>query len=1421
MKPSRSALATLLAVFLAAFVLAQDAPNGDYTRAMKTVAARFSGRSGVVLHVGDSITYSNPYGQWARSGSGQTDDDRTVLRWMHTGQDDDSDGWWLARTDLPGGRSHTACSGLRADELLAGGKSDMPSLARMLEQYKPQIVVLMIGTNDVSANRGVTAYRADVARAVDLILAQNAVCILSTIPPHHAKPTLAKTYNDALRELAKSRQIPLIDFEREILTRRPDDWNGTLLNKDDVHPTAKVGEIHAASEPTEENLRTSGYLLRGWLTVRKIAEVKKRVLDEVEVKVAALPRGEAVKAPVTRDTWFSNVGNEADCNLGGAPRLKVKAHQEMSLIDIDASPFKGRVVTGATLHLRQVGNERIHRLTVSSFGSEWVEGTSPNYAPQNGSSTHKHRKHPDVPWTADGGDLCSVMLGQGGTVWRMADAFAPDAQGWQKVAVDPSVVAARVAGISHGFLLFDDTGSEWTRNGEKFDFRLFPNRFVHSRESGEKNAPYLIVHLGERDEKPPAAPTGLKADNGDLPQGETRLTWITPEDQGAAGTLGFFVTVDGKEVPRYLIPVAGKPSEAVRMHLRDLGLKAGAKVVVAVRAVDGAGNVGPASELAVVVSDRVAKPLPGVMGKPFTEGGKLPKLGDAEVAILDELDKVHPVSGEMIPKQADGYLAANHLWSARDGRVRLHAARNEFVAFQVLLRGKASGVTPTLTFDGLRGARSSFARLVSVNSAKGPLPDPVVPLDGAFDAPANLLCEVYVGHDAPAGEHKGTLRLQAGPQTLELQVTLRVWDFTLPDFLSFLPEMNCYGLPTNERDYYRLAHEHRTVLNRVPYHQNGSIAEGCAPKWDGSRLDWTAYERRFGPYLDGSAFADLPRKSVPIECFYLPMHENWPTPIEGNYNHDYWADRAFPPAYRAALVETSRIFTEHAGRRGWNETLFHFFLNGKNDFKKNGWSRGSSPWLLDEPANWQDYWALRWFGSAFHEGVRKAPGKAKMLFRADISRPMWQRDAFDGLLDYNVVSGVLRNYRRMVLDRKEQNGEILMEYGGSNPIEDANVQPAGWCVDAWAIGADGVLPWQTVGNANSWNKADPLSLFYPARAGGGVTPSIRLKAYRRGQQDVEYLTLLALTTKEPRWAVGQQVREALKLSAERKGTGYGAEDAGMLTYRQLLPQDLWALRVRVGEALSAAKPEPKRKLIDLRTPPRDPSQLKPGYVSIGETPASAKSTEPSPNPEPRRTIVKALQGSAVVSDALIDPTRPDVPLGAEGRNNALRRADHVNALLVRFDLDKLTLPRDARIVRATLTFHVWDPSSKGDTKVCAFPLKTAWDERTATWASPAPGKAWKGDKGFAFEKDAGPPSPHIVVKPDVNGDTADPPIEYTLDVTDLVKAWASGTANHGLAIAPVVDRQIDDGQNTRFQVYTSEWRELKYGPRLSVELSNP
>ena len=209
-----------------------------------------------------------------------------------------------------------------------------------------------------------------------------------------------------------------------------------------------------------------------------------------------------------------------------------------------------------------------------------------------------------------------------------------------------------------------------------------------------------------------------------------------------------------------------------RMHLRDLGLSPGATVRLAIRAVDAAGNAGPPAEIAAKVSGRRPKPLPPDSPGPADPKGTNPRLRGAEVAILDELDKVDPVRGTTIPATSDDYLRANHLWDARDRRIRLHAARNEFVAFQVVVRGGAIDVAPSSpSGPGRPGApRVEIGRYGLVPAKGGWLPDPIVGLD-MKDRPVpgrtcqSLHVEVYVPHDAAPGEQTGTLTLRSGDQT--------------------------------------------------------------------------------------------------------------------------------------------------------------------------------------------------------------------------------------------------------------------------------------------------------------------------------------------------------------------------------------------------------------------------------------------------------------------------------------------------------------------------------------------------------------------------------------------------------------------------------------------------------------------------------
>ncbi len=555
-----------------------------------------------------------------------------------------------------------------------------------------------------------------------------------------------------------------------------------------------------------------------------------------------------------------------------------------------------------------------------------------------------------------------------------------------------------------------------------------------------------------------------------------------------------------------------------------------------------------------------------------------------QIAVIDPLDQLLPITDAIVPPNRADYLRDNILWDADSRTIRLSTCRGAWSGFQLAIKHPDPATILTCGVSTIPGTRLEAFRYEYVESAQGAMADPLIPVGQASELERGIalipsvkspqlgcwLFELHTPSTLEPGEYRGRLELNFGADTCSIELRIAVGSQTMPSQLRFLPEMNCYDLPANERDYYRLGNRHRVVVNRVPYYQNGALAEGMAPKGAVGRWDWSAWDQRFSQYLDGSAFEDLPRGRVPIECFYFPMHENWPLPMEGNYNGSYWADEAFPESYRSAWEQTVADFAEHADQRAWWNTRFHVFLNNKVDFKKRGWSRGSSPWLLDEPANFQDYRALQFYGLAAKSGATRSQGNAKVLFRADISRPQWQRTTLDGLLGYNVVSqSAFREYRRLVLDRKRRDAQTLLVYGSSNSIGTNNAQSVAWAWDAWCSGADGIVPWQTIGTNGSWNQADELALLYPHPTDAKLppVPSIRLKAYCYGQQDAELLHNHWLVAAErkgvDRYEWGAQMLSELGLRSISRAITGTAEEALWTDYGTITPEAFESWRRRL------------------------------------------------------------------------------------------------------------------------------------------------------------------------------------------------------------------------------------------------------------------
>ena len=501
-------------------------------------------------------------------------------------------------------------------------------------------------------------------------------------------------------------------------------------------------------------------------------------------------------------------------------------------------------------------------------------------------------------------------------------------------------------------------------------------------------------------------------------------------------------------------------------------------------------------------------------------------------------------------------------------------------------------------------------------------PDALVPLSRPFDLPSQdnpvpgqtvqpVFVDVYIPHDARAGMHTGELTVGAAGSKRRIRLEVEVLPFTLPGSLNFIVDLNCYsgvnagwdakrGTPEYrklEQAYHRVAHLHRANLDVLGYSHNGDTVPDHAPPLEGEGAatrvrSWADWDAHFGPVLDGSAFSDLPRGPVPVPAIYLPFFENWPGDLRACYKHndypranteeEYRAiiarhgleagpiEESFPKEYQERFSAVAAQFAAHLRARGWTRTKYFIYFNNKYYYKRpvQG-GRGVSWWLLDEPNHYDDVRAISFFGWLANRGLEKYRD-VLMLLRTDISRIDWIRDLLAGQIDLNCVSRRFYEKNRYLMDDRRRFGRDFWNYASTNHPRDTNVAMRAWCWKAWLHGANGIVPWNTVRGAESWERTEPLTVFYPAARFGSSEPfvSMRLKAFRRGQQDIEYLVLLARKHGWDREAVTRAVSDALDLGGEAQTQS--EEDAGIITFHKVRDADLDSVRLRVAQAIRAA-----------------------------------------------------------------------------------------------------------------------------------------------------------------------------------------------------------------------------------------------------------
>lgn len=70
------------------------------------------------------------------------------------------------------------------------------------------------------------------------------------------------------------------------------------------------------------------------------------------------PRDSRIVCPIVRGTHVSSVSGETEGNTGDSKKLKLKGIQELATVEIDPTVLKGKIVSGALLHLRSASPAR-------------------------------------------------------------------------------------------------------------------------------------------------------------------------------------------------------------------------------------------------------------------------------------------------------------------------------------------------------------------------------------------------------------------------------------------------------------------------------------------------------------------------------------------------------------------------------------------------------------------------------------------------------------------------------------------------------------------------------------------------------------------------------------------------------------------------------------------------------------------------------------------------------------------------------------------------------------------------------------------------------------------------------------------------------------------------------------------------------
>ncbi len=508
----------------------------------------------------------------------------------------------------------------------------------------------------------------------------------------------------------------------------------------------------------------------------------------------------------------------------------------------------------------------------------------------------------------------------------------------------------------------------------------------------------------------------------------------------------------------------------------------------------------------------------------------------------------------------------NMAWDSASHTISLKAARNEIVAFQLIVErtgeeplkdvnvkvGEWTGPSGQhLPKDAVSLFKEWYVDVRRQSSQQyslgtGWYPDALIPTSNyhgrlfpasyilPFTIPdflnnigpkqrnQGLWADVYVPRDraaAPPGTYRAPLTVTSDAGSVELTLELEIWDFALPDENHLAgnihndTELNTLN-PELELRYYQMMRKHRLAMGVLGYAPDTKV-QGTEVKFD-----WRSYDDRLGKYLDGSAFTAKygyhgPGEGIPIELTVLPF-DAYPTNDYYDSRNPGWPYGKEWKFYRPWPVDVPKGGVTPEYGEIWKSAFRGF----QKHFEEKAWNR-TKPIVfllsLDESYDEPSVEKIYYYGK-----LLKDSGATRLKYRIDGSYPM---DTMDRLA--KVVDIVILGVRSYVPERVQQ----LRKYGvedwfytgmGQTDADPLGCRALGWV--SWKYHAASWTIWEFDFNSlRAWQYPETywerngevfngMAMFlYRGEAMGLDEPvaSIRLKLLRRGSQDYEYFRLLA------------------------------------------------------------------------------------------------------------------------------------------------------------------------------------------------------------------------------------------------------------------------------------------------------------------------